>query len=73
MYASQQRYDEAEKLYISCLENRIEVLGENHQETLRMMNSLAKLYILQKKYNDAESLLVRCLEVQFLLIYTLLI
>jgi tetratricopeptide (TPR) repeat protein len=63
VYASQQRYEEAEQLYQSCLEARVAVLGESHQETLRMINSLAKLNINQKKYEEAEALLVKCLEV----------
>ena len=48
-----------------CLEFREAVLGESDAETLRMVNSLAKLFMNEGKYDEAEILLIRCLEVYF--------
>jgi tetratricopeptide (TPR) repeat protein len=65
VYACQNRFKEAESLYTKCLEYRETVLGESDAETLRMVNSLAKLFMNEGKYDDAEILLIRCLEVIF--------
>jgi len=65
VYACQNRFKEAEALYSKCLEFREAVLGESDAETLRMVNSLAKLFMNEGKYDEAEILLIRCLEVYF--------
>ncbi|MCP4707218.1 MAG: tetratricopeptide repeat protein, partial [Planctomycetes bacterium] len=41
LYQKQERYDQAESLNIKTLEVRRRVLGEEHPDTLRSMNSLA--------------------------------
>ena len=39
-YYSQEKYDEAERLYEDCLARRRRVLGDDHEDTLRTMNNL---------------------------------
>ena len=58
MYESQGRYDEAEPLYVECLQKKKVVLGENHPSTLSSINNLAGLYESQGRYDEAEPLYV---------------
>jgi tetratricopeptide (TPR) repeat protein len=63
LYQGQGKYEEAEPLYVKCLEVRTSVLGEKHPNTLQSMSHLAALYESQGKYVQAELLYVKCLKV----------
>jgi tetratricopeptide (TPR) repeat protein len=56
LYHSQGRYDEAEPLYVECLELRKAILGASHPYTLASMNNLVNLYISQGKHDQAEKI-----------------
>ena len=62
LYRSQGKYDEAEPLYVDCLEKRRSVLGDRHPDTLTSINDLAGLYKSQGKYDEAEPLYVDSLK-----------
>ena len=63
LYCSQSRYDDAEPLFVSCLEKRSIAKGDSHPDTLSSFNnSLAWLYYNQGRCDDAEPLFVNCLE-----------
>jgi tetratricopeptide (TPR) repeat protein len=62
LYKSQGRYDEAEPLYVECLQKMKVVLGENHPNTMTFINDLALLYYSQGRYDEAEPLYVECLQ-----------
>jgi tetratricopeptide (TPR) repeat protein len=56
LYRNQQRYNEAEPLYLQSLAIRSDQLGKDHPETAIGLNNLAGLYSLQERYSEAESL-----------------
>jgi tetratricopeptide (TPR) repeat protein len=62
LYQDQGKYELAEPLFVSCLDTRKRVLGENHPSTLVSVNNLALLYRDQGKYELAEPLFVSCLD-----------
>jgi len=62
LYHSQDRYDEAEPLYLRTLEVRERTLGEEHPSTLISVNNLALLYASQKRHVEAEALYIRDLK-----------
>jgi serine/threonine protein kinase/TolA-binding protein len=63
LYMTQERYEEAEDLFIKGIEygNR-ELPGKDHSTTLSYMNGLAVLRTKQKQYEDAERLFNDVLE-----------
>jgi tetratricopeptide (TPR) repeat protein len=65
IYQDQGNYAEAEPLLLKCLGVRLQVLGENHADTLSSMNNLAALYHSQGKYAEAEPLYVKYLSFGF--------
>ncbi len=62
LYYLRGRYEEAESLYLKCLDVRRVTLGEDHSATLSSMNCLAGLYESQGRYVEAEPLYVKCLD-----------
>ena len=56
--------DRAEGLFLECLELRKATFGDEHSETLSLMNSLAALYFNKKVYEKAEHLYLTCLELR---------
>jgi tetratricopeptide (TPR) repeat protein len=63
LYFNQEKYAEAEKLYLKSLEINKNTLGEKHQEYANSLNNLAVLYYSQEKYNEAEPLFLKSLDV----------
>jgi serine/threonine protein kinase/Flp pilus assembly protein TadD len=63
LYEQQERYEEAESLYVDTLERQRRVLGEGHSETLTSMRYLTTLYKYQCRYEEAESLCVKTLAI----------
>ncbi len=62
LYYFQEKYEQAEPLYMQALELRKQLLGENHPDSARSLNNLALLYKSQGKYEQAEPLLIQGLE-----------
>ena len=52
VYHKQQKYTEAEQLYVECLEKQKSILGIDHPDTLKTMNNLAIVYKNQHKYKN---------------------
>lgn len=52
-YFIQRRFDESEKLYLSALDIRKNILGDSHPDTLKTTSCLAALYKLIGKYKEA--------------------
>ena len=64
-YVNQSRYDKAEPLYIKLLEIRQRLLGDEHNDTLSAMNSVAWwVYTKQGHYDKAEALYAKMLEIR---------
>lgn len=63
LYFNQEKYAEAEKLFLKSLEINKNILGEKHQEYANSLNNLAVLYYSQEKYNEAEPLFLKSLDV----------
>jgi len=61
-YYEQDRYDEAEPLYLERLEIQERVLGKEHPDVLSSVNDLARLYCQQRRYGKVETLVVSLLE-----------
>ena len=57
-------YREAEALLEQALSGRQRGLGDDHQDTLRSLNSLASLYSRQGRYNEAEPLYLETIATQ---------
>jgi tetratricopeptide (TPR) repeat protein len=57
-------YDEAEQLFLCCLEARERLMGPEHPSTLSTMADLGLLYMGKDDSENAESYLTRCLEVR---------
>eukprot|EP01040_Poterioochromonas_malhamensis_P010393 gene10393-11309_t len=57
IYDDQGKFEEAEPLYVLCLE----VLGLENADTLRTMSNLGLLYFTLEEYDKAEPLLSQCL------------
>jgi len=65
LFDNQERYDEAEPLYLEVLEKRRATLvGNSHPDTLNIINNLAVLYDdnQQGRYDEAEPLYLEVLE-----------
>lgn len=62
LYANHEKYDEAEELYVECLEKKISLLGEDHPETLGTVYNLATMYANQGKFKEAEAYYSECVE-----------
>ena len=59
LYASQNRYDEAEPLFRRSLEARERVLGDDHPETLGSITNLAVLLAATNKHQEFHQVLLR--------------
>jgi tetratricopeptide (TPR) repeat protein len=62
LYCNQGKYDKAEELYLSCLEQRQTSLGSTHPKSLRTEFYLGEVYIHQCKFLQAEELYVANIE-----------
>jgi tetratricopeptide (TPR) repeat protein len=62
LYNNQGKYDQAEPMYVECVERRKTILGDLHPDTLQSLNDLAALYKNQGKYDTAEALYAECIE-----------
>jgi tetratricopeptide (TPR) repeat protein len=63
LYATQGRYDEAERLYQQALALRIAADRDDHLTAAETRNNLATLYYAQALYEEARQLYERALEV----------
>lgn len=54
----------AERLYLKVLKERMELLGEEHPETLEVMSKLGDMYADNMLFDEAEKLVSRCYEVR---------
>ncbi|MFC1762172.1 tetratricopeptide repeat protein [Planctomycetota bacterium] len=63
LYLRQGRFNEAEPLYFMSLELGRRVLGEEHPDTLNVMNNVALFYVNQGRYDKAEPLYIKSLEI----------
>ena len=61
-YRNAGKYDEAERLYLYCVEAIDRVLGPEHPNTLATVNNLGLLYSDKGDYEQAEAYYTRCLE-----------
>ncbi|CAN0538213.1 unnamed protein product, partial [Ectocarpus sp. 8 AP-2014] len=61
---SQGKYDEADRLYLRCIEIKERGLGPDHPELAGSLNNRAGLLQAQGKLDDADPLLVRAIEIQ---------
>ena len=59
---SEGRFDQAEPIYLSCLEAMTNEFGANHVDTISCISNLALLYMTQKLWAKALPLLTRCVE-----------
>jgi eukaryotic-like serine/threonine-protein kinase len=57
-------YPDAQQQMERAFELRQRVLGEEHADSLRAMNSLASLYLIQARYTQAEPLFTRALRIR---------
>jgi tetratricopeptide (TPR) repeat protein len=62
LYRSEGKYAEAEVVLTRALDIRRRVLGADHPDTIKSMNSLASVYRSQGKIAEAETLLTSVLE-----------
>ncbi|KAI8607068.1 kinesin light chain [Chytriomyces sp. MP71] len=62
LYKRQAKYDQAEPLYVKCLQLREKTLGRQHPSTLTSINNLAGLHECKGEYEVAEPLYVECCE-----------
>jgi tetratricopeptide (TPR) repeat protein len=60
LYKNQGVYEKAEPLYVNCLRQRKQLLGEDHPDTLWSLNGLGSLYKKEGKYHEAEPLYLEC-------------
>lgn len=60
VYAKQERYEDAEDLYMKGLEIRKEVLGEEHPDTGESYNNLATVYVDIGEYEKAKKMFYKC-------------
>jgi len=61
LYHDLKRDDEAEQLYVKALEIRARVQGEDHQDTLILLNNMAALYRDMGKLEKASELMSRAI------------
>ena len=61
-YSEQGRWRDAEMLQVAVMENRKQLLGDDHPKTLTSMGSLANIYRNQGRWKDAEVLEVVVME-----------
>lgn len=62
LYINQGKLAEAEKMYVTALEGKEEVLGRDHWSTLDTVYNLGRLYIDQGKLAKAEKMYTRTLQ-----------
>ena len=62
LYQAQGNFNEALSLQTKCFSMRLNLLGENHPDTLRSMNNLSRLYRKMGRYDEALPLQTKCLE-----------
>lgn len=62
VYEEQERYEEAEVLYLEAKDFNERTLGSAHPQTAFSYNNLAKIYQRRKRYRDAEELLQKAIE-----------
>ena len=65
LYSLQERYTEAEALYLRSLAIREQQLGIEHPAIATSLSNLANLYSLQGRYGEAEPLYLRALAIMF--------
>ena len=58
---------EAEIFFIKCLNGKMELLGDEHLDTLEVMNSLADVYIYNTKWRHFDITLQQLNEIEYLL------
>jgi len=58
------RYERAEPQLAKALEARKRLLGDDHPDTLKSMNNLARLYFTQGRYDEAEPIYLETLEIR---------
>ncbi|MEH1905919.1 MAG: tetratricopeptide repeat protein, partial [Nostoc sp.] len=63
LYRLQERYSDAEPLFIEALSMRKRLLGNEHPDVAISLNNLAKLYHLQGRYSDVEPLFIQALDI----------
>lgn len=56
VYLAQGRYEEAEPVYLSCIQRSTEEVGADHEDTMVGMNNLAILYEYMGKCQQAEDM-----------------
>ncbi|HEY7415619.1 MAG TPA: tetratricopeptide repeat protein, partial [Ktedonobacteraceae bacterium] len=57
-------YEQAERLLLSALELRRQILEADHPDAARTLNDLGELYLNQRKYREAESRLQEALSIR---------
>ena len=62
-YYEQEKYKEAEFLYLKAVEIYKITLPENHPQLIRHLNNLAKLYYEQGKYEEAEPFFLQAMKI----------
>jgi tetratricopeptide (TPR) repeat protein len=67
-HTSMGQFDQAEMLYLSCLEGQERVFGKGHHDTLATINNLGMLYYDKGDYKQSESYYLRALEANELLL-----
>jgi beta-galactosidase GanA len=55
LYNYEDKYEEAEPLFVACLAMRKEELGDRHPDTVDSMNRLVALYTKQGRLDDAKN------------------
>jgi len=61
-YNKQERWDEAEVLYVQVMETKKKVLGKEHLSTLTSMGLTAATYAKQGRWKEAEVLTLQVME-----------
>ena len=62
IYWDEGRFPQAEALYVRALDIGRRVRGEEHPETLNILNGLGRVYRAEGKYPQAEALYTRALQ-----------
>lgn len=62
LYAEQQRWAEAEKYYLHCLEISVELYGSDSAQTTLIEHNLALVYVAQGRFAEAERLYLKDLD-----------
>jgi CHAT domain-containing protein len=62
-YADMSRFDEAERLYKKCIDERGALLGYRHPDVAGLARGLANVYFLTGRYSEAQKYLQTCVAV----------